>query len=220
MTPFAPARKVPSGPRLGAIDALLVACVVVAVWTQTPVGAVLARVAHRAGLDVAVPELTASFAVESLWEIVPPSITHVRPDGLDITWPVADGARVTSTFGMRVHPVFGDLRFHNGVDLAVPIGTPVLSAREGVVTRVTEDERSGRYVVIDHPGGVRTAYCHLSEVDVVEGQSVTRGQVFARSGNSGRSTGPHLHFVVRVDGRAIDPLTFAAPVATAALSDS
>ena len=123
---------------------------------------------------------------------------------LDLTWPVAIPHVVTSGWGDRVHPVLKSKRFHNGVDLGVPIGTPILAAQGGKV-RVGEDAVSGKYVVIDHGHGIRTSYCHLDELLVERGQRVTAGTRIARSGNTGRSTGPHLHFVVRIGKHTVDP---------------
>lgn len=102
---------------------------------------------------------------------------------------------------------------HNGVDFAVPIGTLVTAAAEGVVVQldaVKGTGPSGLYVILEHPGRVRTGYAHLSDVRVKIGQTVRRGETIALSGNTGKSTGPHLHWVVRVwfDGswRTVDPL--------------
>lgn len=125
---------------------------------------------------------------------------------LDLTWPVDPAVRVSSVFGDRVHPVFGTRMKHNGVDLAVPVGTPVLAAQAGTVVKASEDARSGRYLVLEHGHGVRTVYCHLDAFEVARDDAVPRGTRIALSGNTGRSTGPHLHFGVKVDGRAIDPL--------------
>jgi len=123
---------------------------------------------------------------------------------LDLTWPVASPHRVTSPWGVRHHPVLKTRKFHNGVDLGVPIGTPILAAQGGVV-RTGEDGVSGRYVVIDHGHGVRTSYCHLDAVHVSRGQRVEPGERIGLSGNTGRSTGPHLHFVVRIGRKTVDP---------------
>lgn len=123
---------------------------------------------------------------------------------LDLTWPVAGPHRITSGWGHRHHPVLKRRKFHNGVDLGVPIGTPILAAHDGVV-RTGEDGVSGRYIVLDHGHGVRTSYCHLDGFFAEDGERVDAGQAIARSGNTGRSTGPHLHFVVRVGRKTIDP---------------
>ena len=91
-------------------------------------------------------------------------------------------------------------------DLSVPLGTPVISAQAGTITVVGEGGANGKYVVVDHGFGVRTSYCHLSEWQVTKGQVVQRGDPIALSGNTGRSTGPHLHFNVKVAGELVDPL--------------
>ncbi len=123
---------------------------------------------------------------------------------LDLRWPVADTFPVTSPFGHRHHPVLKTRRFHNGIDLGTPVGTPLVAAGPGRV-RVGRDAVSGLYIVLDHGHGVRTSYCHLSSVAVSPGEVVAAGAVIGRTGNTGRSTGPHLHYVVRVGRRAVDP---------------
>jgi murein DD-endopeptidase len=127
---------------------------------------------------------------------------------LDLTWPLAVEHRLTSPFGDRNHPVLGGTRFHEGVDLGVPIGTPVLAAQRATVAVVGESAASGRYVVLDHGYGVRTSYCHLQTTPVEQGATVGRGETFALSGNTGRSTGPHLHYGIRIAGRWVDPERF------------
>jgi len=127
---------------------------------------------------------------------------------LDLQWPLQADHRLVSEFGMRMHPVLKREKHHNGVDLAVPIGTPVHAAQAGEVVVVGESGASGRYVVVDHGYGVRTAYLHLEQAEVEVGTIVEQGHVIAQSGNTGRSTGAHLHFTVRIGGRATDPLRF------------
>ncbi len=107
--------------------------------------------------------------------------------------------RISSPFGPR----WG--RHHDGKDYAVPIGTPVKAAGGGRVVYVGWSSGYGNTVIIEHQQGMRTLYAHLNSFNVNSGQRVNRGQVIARSGNTGRSTGPHLHFEVRVNGRPIDP---------------
>ncbi|MFT5582973.1 MAG: murein DD-endopeptidase [Cognaticolwellia sp.] len=129
---------------------------------------------------------------------------------LTLQWPVLDGARISSPYGYRHHPVLSKRKFHNGVDLSVPVGTPVWAAQKGKVTVAGNDAVNGNYVVIDHSNGVRTSYCHLDSLEVEKKEQVQRGQAIGQSGNTGRSTGPHLHFVVRVGGKAVDPEHFRA----------
>lgn len=125
---------------------------------------------------------------------------------LDLRWPLAIAGRVSSPYGERAHPVLGKRRFHNGLDIAVPIGTGVLAAQDATVARVAKDGLNGNYVILDHGHGVRTSYCHLDGVDVAEDDVVAAGDPIARSGNTGRSTGPHLHWTVRVGRKTVDPL--------------
>ncbi|WP_426750143.1 M23 family metallopeptidase [Myxococcus sp. Y35] len=125
-----------------------------------------------------------------------------------LAWPVHESARVTSPFGERFHPVLGRRKLHTGVDLGVPVGTAVMAVADGVVRRASEDAVNGRVLVVDHGRGVTTAYCHNSELLVAVGQRVTRGQLVARSGNTGRSTGPHLHYQLELAARPVDPLKF------------
>jgi hypothetical protein len=125
-----------------------------------------------------------------------------------LAWPVPEGTRVTSPFGMRTHPVLGVQKLHTGVDLSVPVGTEVRVTAGGVVRRASEDSVNGKVVIIDHGRGVTTAYCHNSELLVTAGQRVAPGQVLSRSGNTGRSTGPHLHYQLEFGGTPVDPLAY------------
>lgn len=124
-------------------------------------------------------------------------------------WPVKS-TRITSRFGMRFHPIKNRWRLHAGVDIGVAY-QPVYAARSGVVLRVAWDpDGYGQYVDIQHEQGYMTRYAHLSrgKVYVMPGQRVQAGQLIAISGNTGASTGPHLHFEVRLQGSPLDPLLF------------
>jgi murein DD-endopeptidase MepM/ murein hydrolase activator NlpD len=127
---------------------------------------------------------------------------------LSLEWPIAEVHRISSPFGYRHHPVLEKRKFHNGVDLAAVTGTPVLAAQAGRVSVASFDDVNGNYVVLDHGNGVRTSYCHLSELGVEKGDAVARGQDIGKVGSTGRSTGPHLHFVVRIGKDAVDPERF------------
>jgi murein DD-endopeptidase MepM/ murein hydrolase activator NlpD len=113
---------------------------------------------------------------------------------------------VTDYFGWRTHPVYGTRHFHDGTDFNAGIGTPVAAADSGTVIMAQYYGGYGKTVKIDHGGGVITQYSHLSSYAVDVGQKVEAGQVIAYSGNTGTSTGPHLHFTVIVDGTPVDPL--------------
>lgn len=125
-----------------------------------------------------------------------------RPSGL----PVAARA-LTSRFGMRTHPVLGGRRMHSGVDLAAPNGSPVSAPAAGVVTFANWGGGYGLLVAVDHGNGVQTRFAHLSRLMVSAGQRVTRGQLLGLVGSTGRSTGAHLHYELRHNGRAVDPLS-------------
>lgn len=125
-----------------------------------------------------------------------------------LSWPVPANTRVSSPFGMREHPVLGRQKFHTGVDLAVPEGTPVRATAEGLVRRASEDQVNGKVVIIEHGRGVTTAYCHNSALQVSVGQRVHAGDVIALSGTTGRSTGPHVHYQLAFGGKPVDPLSY------------
>ena len=119
-----------------------------------------------------------------------------------------DGARLSSRFGMRRHPILGYTRMHKGVDFAAPSGTPIYAAGNGKVTKAGRNGGYGNYVEIRHNGEYSTAYAHLSRFakGMSPGQRVSQGQVIGYVGTTGRSTGPHLHFEVRRQGSQINPL--------------
>jgi murein DD-endopeptidase MepM/ murein hydrolase activator NlpD len=114
----------------------------------------------------------------------------------------------TSPFGWRVHPVLGYERFHAGLDIGADYGTTIHAAERGIVIFAGWYGGYGNAVIIDHGGTITTLYAHASELYVVEGQSVQRGQAIAAIGSTGLSTGPHLHFEVRQDGEPTDPMAF------------
>ena len=115
---------------------------------------------------------------------------------------------LTSPFGMRIHPKTGENTMHNGIDIANDTGTPIYAADNGVVEYAGAAGNAGNYVSINHGGGIMTEYMHLSTINVSAGASVTKGQVIAAMGSTGWSTGPHLHFGVRVNGEAQDPMGY------------
>ncbi len=123
-------------------------------------------------------------------------------------WPVKDIV-VSSFFGRRKDPITGQKKRHQGVDFAVPIGTPIKAVADGTVTQSERRGTLGELVVIRHRGGWESRYAHLQTRQVKQGQKVRAGQLIAKSGNSGRSTGPHLHLELRKSGKAIDPLSLS-----------
>jgi murein DD-endopeptidase MepM/ murein hydrolase activator NlpD len=115
---------------------------------------------------------------------------------------------ITSTFGWRVHPILGYERFHGGVDFGADYGSTIRSADGGTVIYAGWYGGYGLTVIVDHGGGLTTLYAHSSELFVYEGQPVQRGQAIASVGSTGLSTGPHLHFEVRVGGEPVDPMAY------------
>jgi len=128
--------------------------------------------------------------------------TRIQPS----IWPV--NGVVRSSFGRRSDPFSGESAVHAGVDLSAAVGTPVKVTADGVVEIVTTSGRYGRLVVVDHGGGLQTFYGHLSHFLVVPGQEVRRGEVVALSGATGRVTGPHLHYEIRIHGTPVNPYAY------------
>lgn len=114
----------------------------------------------------------------------------------------------TSNFGVRTDPFRGTAAFHAGVDIPGPVGTPVYATADGVVDRAERAGGYGNLVELDHGKGIQTRYGHLSKILVSAGTHVSRGQLIALMGSTGRSTGPHLHYEVRIDGHAVNPVPF------------
>ncbi|MHA7840158.1 MAG: M23 family metallopeptidase, partial [bacterium] len=115
---------------------------------------------------------------------------------------------LTSRFGPRVSPFTGRRQQHNGIDIAAASGTPIVAPARGRVSFVGRKGPLGNALVLDHGFGVKTVYGHTREIHVRSGETVERGQRIAAIGTSGRSTGPHLHYVVEVNGKARDPLDY------------
>ena len=118
-------------------------------------------------------------------------------------------SRRTSGFGMRFHPILQTQRAHTGVDYAAPTGTPVMSVADGVVIESSYQGAYGNMVVVQHNARQNTVYAHLSRMQVKRGQTIKQGDIIGAVGTTGLSTGPHLHFEFRVNGRHVDPLTLA-----------
>src|SRR5688572_12101210 len=128
-----------------------------------------------------------------------------------------DNATLTSDFGMRTHPVLGGRRNHKGIDLAQPTGTPVYATADGVVGKAEWYSTYGNYIQIEHGGEMQTRYAHLSGYAVAAGEQVRKGQLIGFVGSTGRSTGPHLHYEVRVAGEAVDPTPYMIDTQLAAV---
>ena len=171
-----------------------------------------------AALGVEITEVQKS-NVDNVYGIIrygyPAAAGDVSFAGADVPYIGADGfcspvganwrSVVTSEFGNRIDPITGQPDGHTGMDLAVPSGTPVRAALDGTVTRSQYDSSYGYFVIIDHGSGLTTLYGHNSQLLVSAGQTVQAGDVVSLSGSTGRSTGPHLHFEVRLNGERTDP---------------
>ena len=112
---------------------------------------------------------------------------------------------ITSEFGVRTHPIDGELRFHAGIDIAAPMGTAIFSAYDGTVIEAKYDQWNGNYLKIQHDNGITTVYCHCEKLNVSKGEVVRAGEIVATVGSTGSSTGPHLHFELRIDGISYNP---------------
>lgn len=115
---------------------------------------------------------------------------------------------LTSPFGYRWHPIYGDYRFHYGVDLAGPTGTPIKATRSGVVAAASYNSSGGYYVTLDHQDGYKSQYLHMTHYIVSPGQYVSAGQVIGYMGSTGGSTGPHLHFSIIYNGNYVNPANY------------
>ena len=129
-------------------------------------------------------------------------------DGGQFKFPLASYTRISSEYGNRIHPTLGVQKFHNGVDFAAPTGTAIYAAYDGKVVAAAYSSSMGNYVMIDHGSGLYTIYMHASKLYVSTGAVVVRGETIAAVGSTGRSTGPHLHFSVRLDGAYTSPWNY------------
>ena len=129
-------------------------------------------------------------------------------DGGTFKFPLASYTRVSDDYGMRIHPILGIQQLHNGVDFAAPKGTAIYAAYDGVVVAATYSGTMGNYVMIDHGDGLYTIYMHASQLYVEKDDIVVRGETIAAVGSTGRSTGNHLHFSVRLNGAYTSPWNY------------
>ena len=129
-------------------------------------------------------------------------------DGGQFKFPLASYTRISDDYGKRIHPILNIEQFHNGVDFAAPKGTAIYAAYDGKVVAATYSSTMGNYVMIDHGDGLYTIYMHASALYVSKGDIVARGETIAAVGSTGRSTGNHLHFSVRLNGEYVSPWNY------------
>lgn len=129
-------------------------------------------------------------------------------DGGQFKFPVAAYTKLSSDYGMRLHPTLGVDKFHNGIDLAAPTGTAIFAAYDGKVIAASYSNSMGNYIMIDHGDNLYTIYMHASKLYVQTGDIVVRGETIAAVGATGRTTGPHLHFSVRLNGEYVSPWNY------------
>lgn len=156
--------------------------------------------AEIAALEKAVAEEKARLAAEN-------AQARIYNGGM-FAFPLTSYTRISDNYGNRIHPILGTQQFHNGVDFAAPAGTPILAAYDGDVVAAAYSSSMGNYIMIDHGSGLYTIYMHASALYVSKGQTVTKGQTIAGVGTTGRSTGNHLHFSVRLNGSYVSPWNY------------
>ena len=150
-----------------------------------------------------------SKSYDEVWELVKNKATMLA--SIPAIQPVAnkDLTRVASGYGMRVHPIYKTVKLHAGMDFTAPVGTEIHSTGNGTVTKLEYDGRGyGNNVIINHGYGYESLYGHMSRIVVRPGQKISRGDLIGYVGNSGSSTGPHLHYEVRKNGNPVNPVNF------------
>lgn len=174
---------------------------------QTKEQAVKEYEAEIAAQDQLIKELEAAILAEKK-RLLAENKSAIIYDGGQFAWPAPEYKRISDDYGNRMHPTLGVQQFHNGVDMAAPSGSPILAAYDGEVVAAAYSSTMGNYVMIDHGDGLYTIYMHASSLGVSKGQMVARGEQIAAVGSTGRSTGPHLHFGVRLNGSYVSPWNY------------
>ena len=162
---------------------------------ETSVDSILsAEIKAEGGADV---------SIDSVNEI--PSNVSVNGYTLNQKMILPVEGETTSEFGVRIHPIDGDLRFHAGTDIAAPTGTPIYAAFDGIVTESEYDKWNGYHIKLQHDNDIMTVYCHCEKLNVKKGEVVRAGEIIGTVGSTGSSTGAHLHFELRINNVSYDP---------------
>jgi len=173
---------------------------------QAQVDSIDSKVDHLEDIEADLQQKIAEQIAAASGVSVLPAGPMTSPSAAGLIWPVS--GTITSGFGARSSPGGIGTTYHEGIDIAVPEGTPVRAAASGTVIMASYNGGYGNYTCVDHGSGLSTCYAHQSSFAVSSGQSVSQGDVIGYSGNTGSSTGPHLHFEVRINGVAQDPLGY------------
>lgn len=160
--------------------------------------------------EAAMNELEDEFLkqADQMTEIIKNLKTAAQYVGGEMMWPVPGYYAISSYFGNRLHPISKQYKMHTGIDISSSRGTGLVAAQKGTVVFANWFASYGKAIIIDHGGGYVTLYAHLDSINVSVGQAVDKGEKIGKTGNTGYSTGPHLHFEVRLNGEYVDPLTY------------
>jgi len=175
--------------------------------------------AFNPGVTAPVDENQDARAVFQAWKRLDTGLTATLGVSVPSRQPL-EKMSLSSSYGMRTHPITGRVARHNGIDIPAPYGTPIYATADGTVGRAQRLGGYGNYVEIEHGNAIETRYGHMSRFVVQSGQRVKKGDIIGYVGSTGRSTGNHLHYEVRIDGAPVNPLPFvrADSMAIAALS--
>jgi len=152
--------------------------------------------------------------VRSIIVAVDPAVAAQLQPVAELAWPLTGPMMVTSPYGERMHPIIGEEAFHRGIDLRTHYGSPIVAPADGVVLYIGRKTAYGNMIVLLHGGGIATVYGHLWKFTVQPYERVQKGQLLGYTGNTGFSTGPHLHFEVRQNGEPTNPLEWLPPIET------
>ena len=167
---------------------------------QTNTELFLEVVAQEEALEADIQQMIADFERQEAAKNIKSTGTYI--------WPLPGYTPGTRTYGYRMHPILGYMRFHSGQDIGAPSGTSIIAADSGVVSYCGWNGGYGNCVMINHGGGRVTLYAHMSAYNCSYGQTVTQGDTIGYVGSTGMSTGPHLHFEVRINGATVDPMQY------------